>query len=117
MLVNLNIYGAKVRDVSIPAKYGDEKSFMRIWKIVLSFPLLLLRRFIRRIYFKYILYDFSVIGVFYVVGSVLLLWGAFGVYAWAKSILTASLHDRDGDDRGIAVHHRFSYFCRPSLWK
>jgi len=89
MLVNLNIYGAKVKDVSIPAKYGDEKSFMRIWKIILSFPLLLLKRFIRRIYFKYILYDFSVIGVFYVVGSVLLLWGAyFGVYAWIKSSLT-----------------------------
>ena len=89
MLVHLNICRARVRDVSIPAKYGDEKSSLKIWKILFSFPWLLLKRFIRRIYFRYILYDFSVIGIFYVMGSILLVWGTmFGAYAWTKSIVT-----------------------------
>ncbi|MFZ3091294.1 MAG: glycosyltransferase family 2 protein [Nitrospirota bacterium] len=89
MLINLNIKDAKVRDVSMPSRYGDEKSSLKIRKILLSFPSLFLIRFIRRIYFKYILYDFSVIGLFYVLGSILLLFGAiFGAYAWTKSILT-----------------------------
>lgn len=89
MLINLNIKDAKVKDVSMPSKYGDEKSSLKIRKILLSFPSLFLIRFIRRIYFKYILYDFSVIGLFYVLGSILLLFGAiFGSYAWIKSIMT-----------------------------
>lgn len=89
MLINLNIKDAKVRDVSMPSRYGDEKSSLKIRKILLSFPSLFLTRFIRRIYFKYILYDFSVIGLFYVLGFILLLFGAiFGAYAWTKSILT-----------------------------
>ena len=89
MLINLNIRNMKVNDVSIPSKYGDEKSSLKIWKIILTFPRLFLRRFVKRIYFKYILYDFSIIGVFYVLGALLLLWGSiFGAYAWTKSILT-----------------------------
>lgn len=89
MLINLNIKDVKVKDVSMPSQYGDEKSSLKIRKILLSFPSLFLIRFIRRIYFKYILYDFSVIGLFYVLGSILLLFGAiFGAYAWIKSILT-----------------------------
>lgn len=89
MLIHLNIWQIKVKDVSIPARYGDEKSSLRIWKILFTFPQLLFKRFVLRVYFKYILYDFSVIGVFYVVGSILLIWGTlFGSYAWAKSIFT-----------------------------
>lgn len=89
MLVNLSINGARIKDVRIPAKYGDEKSSLKIWKIILIFPWLLLHRFINRVYRRYILYDFSVIGIFYTIGSLLILWGTlFGAFAWAKSIIT-----------------------------
>ena len=89
MLVNLNIDRSKVVDVSMPAIYGDEKSSLKIRKIIFTFPSLLFGRFIRRIYKKYILYDFSVIGFFYIVGLILMLFGSiFGSYHWIKSVYT-----------------------------
>jgi len=89
MLVNLNIIRAKVVDVSMPARYGDEKSSLKISRIIFTFPRLLFGRFIRRIYKKYILYDFSVIGFFYTVGLILMLFGSFfGGYHWIKSLYT-----------------------------
>ncbi len=92
MLVNLNINRLRVIDVSMPARYGDEKSSLKIRKIIFSFPSLLLARFIRRIYKKYILYDFSVIGFFYVIGFFLMLFGStFGGYHWIKSVYTGSV--------------------------
>lgn len=89
MLVHLNILDARVCDVPIGARYADEKSSLKVWKILLSFPTLLVKRFFKRIYKKYVLYDFSVIGFFYIVGLILLLFGSlFGAYGWFKSIWT-----------------------------
>lgn len=89
MLVNLNIQGARVCDVSIPARYGDEASSLRITRVLRTFPFLLLARFVRRIYRKYILQDFSVIGFFYMVGLLMILFGSiFGLYNWVQSVVT-----------------------------
>ncbi len=89
MLINLNINRAKVFDVNIPARYGDEKSSLKIWKIVFSFPVLLVQRFLWRVYKKYVLYDFSVIGFFYIVGLMLMSFGIlFGAYHWIRSVYT-----------------------------
>jgi dolichol-phosphate mannosyltransferase len=86
MLINLNINRARVCDVNIPARYGDEKSSLKISKILFSFPGLLVRRFLKRVYKKYILYDFSVIGFFYIVGLALMTFGTlFGAYHWIRS--------------------------------
>jgi dolichol-phosphate mannosyltransferase len=89
MLVNLNIQSAKVCDVSIPARYGDEISSLRITMVLCTFPFLLTTRFLRRIYLRYILKDFSVIGMFYMVGFFMILFGGgFGLYHWVKSLAT-----------------------------
>lgn len=89
MLVNLNIQDARVCDVSIPARYGNEKSSLRITRVLCTFPLLLMRRFLRRVYRKYILRDFSVIGFFYMVGFFMILFGVgFGLYNWVESVAT-----------------------------
>ncbi|MCI0558656.1 MAG: glycosyltransferase family 2 protein [Nitrososphaera sp.] len=89
MLVNLNIQGARVCDVSIPARYGDEISSLRITKVMCAFPYLLATRFVHRIYQKYILNNFSVIGFFYMLGLIMMLFGsAFGLYHWVESIAT-----------------------------
>ncbi len=88
MLIQLNICRARVCDVSIPARYGDEKSSLKIRKILFSFPALFVNRFLNRIYRKYVLYDFSVIGFFYIVGMILMAFGAiFGGFHWIKSLL------------------------------
>jgi len=87
MLINLNIIGARIHDISMPAIYGNEKSSLKIRKILFSFPWLLIGRFLNRIYKKYVLTDFSVIGFFYFCGLFLIGFGAcFGAYHWFFSI-------------------------------
>lgn len=89
MLVQLNIHYCKVKDISMPAIYGREKSGIRITSILITFPRLLLQRFLHRVYRKYVLRDFSPIALFLGMGTLLLGWGVgFGIYHWIKSILT-----------------------------
>ena len=88
MLVHLNIFGFRVKDVPMPARYGDEHSSMRISHVLLTFPPYLFRRFWYRVYQKHILRDFSPIALFWVSGVPLFLWGIFfGTYTWAKSLI------------------------------
>jgi glycosyltransferase involved in cell wall biosynthesis len=88
MLVHLNILNVRVKDVPIPARYGQEKSSMRLWEVLLTFPWYLFRRFWYRVYQKHILRDFSPVALFWVFGMSLFFWGlCFGTYTWARSII------------------------------
>jgi glycosyltransferase involved in cell wall biosynthesis len=83
MLVSLNILRARVRDVTMPARYGDEVSNLRVRSVMPSFALLLLRRTIHRFYMKYVLRDFSPIALFVFAGLPLFVWGIlFGAFEW-----------------------------------
>ena len=87
LLVHLNIEGARVADVPMRAVYGDEKSNLRIPRILSGFPIRLLRAAVNRILVKYLIYDVSPIIVYLLVGSALLLFGvSFGSYHWLASI-------------------------------
>ncbi|HBG81390.1 TPA: hypothetical protein DDW69_00960 [candidate division CPR2 bacterium] len=87
--INLNILGLKFKDVPIPAKYGDEVSYMKMWKIIPQFTLFLVGGFFRRIYKKYVLRGIHPIFLFFLFGSILFLWGIiFGAYAWHRSAIT-----------------------------
>ncbi len=89
MLIHLNIHGVKVKDVAIPAHYGEEESDLRIWKVLLTFPPRLLRGLWRRIWEKYVLRDFSPIAVLWLLGGPLMLFGlGYGLWNWALSIWT-----------------------------
>lgn len=89
MLIALNFHNARVRDVPVPARYGDERSGLSPLRVGVTFPLLFVPRFWRRIYQKYVLRDFSPIALFLFAGLILFAWGvAFGLYHWALSILT-----------------------------
>jgi glycosyltransferase involved in cell wall biosynthesis len=89
ILVHLNFLNARVKDVAIPARYGDEESDLNVLRIGITFPLLLLRRFVRRIYQKYVLRDFSPIALFLLFGVAMFLWGLiFGLIIWIKSYIT-----------------------------
>jgi glycosyltransferase involved in cell wall biosynthesis len=89
MLVALNFHNARVADVAIPARYGDERSKLSPLQTGATFPLLLLLRFWRRIYQKYVLRDFSVIALFLIMGLLLFGWGLlFGTYHWILSVTT-----------------------------
>lgn len=83
ILVELNIVDARVRDVSIPARYGSERSSLRIRREVPAFGGLLVRRMLHRFWTKYVVRDFSPIALFALAGSALFLWGlSFGAWAW-----------------------------------
>jgi glycosyltransferase involved in cell wall biosynthesis len=92
MLIHLNFFGLRVKDVAIPARYGEEKSDLNPFKVGVTFPLLLLRRFFYRIYQRYVLRDFAAIALFLFLGLILFGWGAlFGTYLWIEAIITGNL--------------------------
>jgi dolichol-phosphate mannosyltransferase len=83
MLVGLNILDIPVKDVPIPARYGDERSYLRVRRVLFPFAFLLIRRTIYRVYAKYMLRDFSPIALFLLAGLPLFIWGVvFGAYQW-----------------------------------
>lgn len=89
MLVELNIIGAKVADVSIPAKYEDEKSKLKIKKIVIPFVFKMFTSFNRRIFYKYFLRGVHPIFIFLFSGTILFLWGlTFGIIKWHQAIVS-----------------------------
>jgi glycosyltransferase involved in cell wall biosynthesis len=91
MLVSLNIRQCRVKDVAMPARYADEESDINLMRIILTFPLLLVRRYLHRVYQRYVLRDFSPIALFLFAGSVLFGWGIiFGIYLWIKTAITAT---------------------------
>jgi glycosyltransferase involved in cell wall biosynthesis len=89
MLFQVSLHGFLAADVAIPARYGEEESGVSLWRAALTFPFLLAHRFLRRVYWKYIVRDFSPIALFLMLGSILVLWGGgFGAYLWIRSSVT-----------------------------
>lgn len=86
MLINLNVFNVPVADVPMPSRYGDERSSMRIGRVLVSFPFHLFRGYWSRFYQKYVLRDFSPIALFMLAGLPLLLFGVvLGGYTWFQS--------------------------------
>lgn len=89
MLVQLNIVDARIKDIPMPARYGSERSHVRLSRVIPRFAGLLVRRTGYRFYTKYILRDFSPIALFVLSGLPLVTWGGvFGAWAWWMSIRT-----------------------------
>lgn len=85
MLANLYLINAKVVDVPIPARYGDEISNMKISRVLFEFPPKLMEILIRRVLLRYFLYDFSMASVYLLTGLPLLIFGIiFGIAKWIK---------------------------------
>jgi glycosyltransferase involved in cell wall biosynthesis len=95
MLIQLNLHQFRARDVPMPVHYGHEISGISPLRVGIAFPLLLFKRFIYRIYQKYMLRDFSPIALFLLVGAALFLWGlGFGtllwINAWMQGVTTST---------------------------
>jgi len=89
MLIRLNILNCRVKDVALPAYYGDENSSLRVNRILVTFPFYLARGFCRRIWEKYMLRDFSPIALFWLLGFPLMLGGGvFGAVTWVRSAVS-----------------------------
>ena len=81
-LVRLNVYHFRVRDVPVNPIYGiGERSGIKIYKVVFTLSLLLLKLFLWRLKEKYIIRDFHPLVLFYLMGFVLTPIGiVFGCY-------------------------------------
>ena len=71
ILVKLNVYGFRVKDVVMPARYGNEKSKIRYTKYIAKVSLMLLRDFFWRLKMKYVVLSFHPLVLFYMLGIVL----------------------------------------------
>ncbi|OYT54781.1 MAG: ribonuclease BN [Candidatus Altiarchaeales archaeon ex4484_2] len=81
MLVNLNMRNHRVKDVAIPASYGNEKSGIRLRSFIPRTSLILMQRFLKRIIEKYVLRNFHPIALLLCSGMVTFLIGfLFGLY-------------------------------------
>ena len=82
MLVHLNVWNAKVRDVPSRPVYGvGERSGIRLRKVIPAISWLLVKRFWWRLWQKYVIRDFHPLVFFYVFGLLSLLFGlGLGIY-------------------------------------
>lgn len=85
LLARLNEVEARVEEVPLPARYGDESSSLSTWKELFRFPPRLLLCLLRRVFWRYLFYDVSPVAVFGIIGTGFLGFGvAFGLTEWAK---------------------------------
>lgn len=87
MLFRLNVVRAVVYDFPMESKYADEKSNLNVAQAVMDFPTRYLNRFLKRIFYNYILRDFNPASIQILIGLPLCLWGViFGSWNWWLSI-------------------------------
>lgn len=86
MLLELGMAQAVVRDIPIPARYGEEMSHLSERDTFLRFPEMLWKGFCRRILVQYFIRDFSAASLFMVFGLISCIFGfIFGVWKWVIS--------------------------------
>jgi hypothetical protein len=89
MLVELNILGASVRDVDMPARYHGETSSLKLRTVTVQFPFLLIRSLTQRFFWRYVMRDFNALTVCVLAGMPSVVFGAlFGAYHWWRSVAT-----------------------------
>ena len=112
MLVHLNVWNARVRDVPSRPVYGvGERSGIKIRKVVPRISWLLLKGFLWRLREKYVIRDFHPLVFFYVLGFVMTLAGlALGIAETVLRIMGNGIPAGDGragraaPDRRQPVH-------------
>lgn len=91
MLFRLYIIRAVVRDVPMPARYGNERSSLRIGRVAAIFPLKYARTAVKRLFYSYLLRDFNAGTLQFVVGGAIALAGVIvGVGYWVHSAATGT---------------------------
>lgn len=90
LLFRLNLASAVIRDVSLPARYGDEKSNLKIGKVVFEFPWKHLKNYLKRVGYRYYLREWSIGSIELVAGLALIATGfVFGLSSYLAAIAKA----------------------------
>lgn len=81
LLVKLNVFGFRVMDVEMPARYGKETSKIKYGSYIGKVSWLLFRDFFYRLWMKYIVLSFHPLVIFYLFGFLMSLFGLIaGIY-------------------------------------
>lgn len=87
LLFRLGVLRAVVCDVPMPARYGDERSNMRIGSVAFEFAAKHAINTAKRIFYNYYLRNFNIASVELVLGPALMVFGAwFGAARWLEGI-------------------------------
>ncbi|MFN2143842.1 MAG: glycosyltransferase family 2 protein [Anaerolineales bacterium] len=85
LLSQLYLANAFLLDIPMPAIYGSETSNLRVRRVLLEYPFKIINTGFHRIIFKYFLYDFSLISIYMLFGTILGLFGLiFGIINWVR---------------------------------
>lgn len=88
ILFRLGTLGAVVQDIPMKAVYAGEKSSLRVPRVLPRFLRGHCRNFLKRIFYRYFLRDFSVASVELMLGLPLFVFGiVFGIMQWRESVL------------------------------
>ncbi len=83
LLSQLYYQNARIKDIPMPAIYGDEKSAMQVWKMPFVFFPELVGILVKRIIKTYFIYDFNITSLHLLFGVPLFLFGViYGSYSW-----------------------------------
>jgi glycosyltransferase involved in cell wall biosynthesis len=89
LLIALSIMGARIKDVPVPAIYGEETSTIPLFKTATRALAVLWRGFWQRMYFKYVVVNFHPIALFLFSGILLTCFGlGFGLYILILKVTT-----------------------------
>lgn len=81
LLVKLNVFGFRVMNIEMPARYGRETSKIRYARYIRTVSFVLIRDFFYRLKMKYIVLSFHPLVIFYLFGFMLTLVGIIaGIY-------------------------------------
>ena len=84
MLLELYLQGAVVRDVPMPARYGNETTHLSVPRVMAEFPIRLVTCFGRRMALKNFIYDFSMESIYLLTGIPILMAGlGYGLWNWS----------------------------------
>ncbi len=89
ILFRLNTCRCVVKDISMAAIYGNEKSNLKVNRIIFPFLLYHGRNFFKRLFYNYYLRDFHIASLEFVIGPILFLSGIlYAGYHWYDSIVS-----------------------------
>ena len=89
MLFRLYLVSAAVVDIPIPAKYGKERSNLKIKRVIIEFPFKHSKNFLKRIVYSYYIREFNLASLQLPIGIFLGILGIVrGATAWHSSNIT-----------------------------
>ena len=88
MLIQLNIIRAVAHDVPASARYGAEASSLNLWRVLFGFPPRLIIGLLRRLLWRYFIYDINAVSILLLSGVLFAGFGVgFGTYRWLVGVV------------------------------